>query len=159
MARKAYLKLFGVAAVCQVLCQEGPEGPDDRVEGRQRAIHEHAALQQGQTHSQAGQSAEAGDKGGTPIWSLSASRWETSTPGEKVTQAIPLRSQVRALSSPRRHLGTAASFPPREEGCGRHCQLVRTAPFTSQGNSETKQVCLKKNLEFLDINPNGHGKH
>lgn len=41
----------------QVLHQEGFEGLHDVVEGRQRAIQEHTALHQSQTHGQAGQSA------------------------------------------------------------------------------------------------------
>lgn len=52
-----HLQLVGVAAAGQVLQQEGSEGPRDVVEGGQRAVQEHTALHQSQTHSQAGQPA------------------------------------------------------------------------------------------------------
>lgn len=74
MARKPHLKLLGLAAVRQVICEEGSERPHDGVEGWQGPVHGHTALQQGQAHGQAGQSVRAGGKKRSNLFYLSLTK-------------------------------------------------------------------------------------
>ena len=74
VAGKPHLELLRVAAVRQVIREEGSERPRDGVEGWQGPVHEHAALQQGQAHSQAGQSVRAGGKRRSNLFYLSLTK-------------------------------------------------------------------------------------